>query len=99
MAITHLAVPFRLGPDGQPVTVVQDTIDDIAGCVTVLCNTPQGERLDLPDYGIPDQTFAQGEPSVAVVQAAIADWEPRANATVTATPGPQGGLQVTVAAA
>lgn len=98
MAVPHLAIPFRLNPDGSAQTVDQDSIDDIAQCVEVLTATTIGSRIELPGYGIPDLTFTQGQPAAQQILQAINTWEPRADATVTTTPGPQAKVNVTVAA-
>lgn len=97
--IPHLAVPFRLNADHSAQTVAQDSIDDVTQCVTVLCSTVVGSRLEVPAYGVPDQTFAQAAPSARPVEAAIATWEPRAHSQVTviaAGAGRQAAINVTV---
>lgn len=86
MTVPHLAVPFTFGHDGNAVTVDQNSIDEVAQAVAILCNTPTGSRIELPGYGVPDQTFTQA-PDPAPIAAAIATWEPRAAATVTVTAG------------
>lgn len=98
--VPHLAVPFQLNPDGTARTVAQDSLDDVTQCVAVLCATVAGSRVELPAYGIPDQTFAQN-PSAALLEQAIATWEPRAQVTVTvaAPPTEQARLNVAVTVA
>jgi phage baseplate assembly protein W len=96
MTIPHLALPFQLNGDGSAQTVAQDSIDDVTQCVTVLVATETGSRVELPAYGIPDLTFAQGVPPVQAVIAAIGMWEPRAQVDVTAAVGPQASINVTV---
>lgn len=74
----QFAFPLRL--DGDSFAVVeQDSADDVRACVEVIVRYPQGLRLELPDFGTPDQTFKQGaEIDTAVILAAVARWEPRA---------------------
>ena len=83
MAIPHLSLPLRL-VDGQFATVEQDTVEDILQCVRVVLTTPEGFREELPDFGLPDQTFLQGGADTAVIEETIAEWEPRADAQVYA---------------
>lgn len=82
MATPHLKIPFQVGTDHAVMTVEQDTIDEIAQCVSVLLLTTVGERLEVPDYGIPDITFNTTLP-LATIRTAIERWEPRATAMVT----------------
>lgn len=93
----HLAIPFQLNGDGTAQTVDQDSLDDITQCVEVLANTPVGSRIELAAYGIPDLLFSQSAPPVGRILQAIATWEPRADATVTSSPGPNASLNIGVA--
>lgn len=98
VTIPHLAVPFQFGGDGTAAVVQQDSTDDIAQCVAVLCATTVGQRIELPAYGIPDQTFSRNTDAAAITSA-INTWEPRAKVAVTATPGRQAAVTVAVAPA
>lgn len=51
-------------------------------CVAALLGTAEGDRLEVPDYGLPDQVFTLSGTRAAVM-AAIERWEPRALAVVT----------------
>jgi phage baseplate assembly protein W len=94
VSIPHLTIPFQI-VNGQALTVEQNSVDEITQCVEVLCATVTGTRLELPAYGIPDQTFSQ-QVTAAPIQQAIATWEPRAQAVVTVTPGSATAVSVTV---
>lgn len=77
--VPHLAVPFQLS--GTRAATVQDgTEDEVRQNVAVLVATRPGERLCVPQFGLPDPTFGPGgrTPSSAVLEAAVARWEPRA---------------------
>jgi phage baseplate assembly protein W len=81
----HFSFPFRVSATGTKVRVVeQDTDDEIMDCVEVVISTEPGERLDLPDFGVPDQTFQQGGVDMQVVINSIRRNEPRANIDVEA---------------
>jgi phage baseplate assembly protein W len=93
VAVPHLQVPFALALDGSASVVEQDTATEIAQCVQVLLATSKGSRSYVPDYGVEDPTFVG--PDVSAITQAIAEYEPRADATVSVgTPDRQ--LQVTV---
>lgn len=77
MTTARFDLPFRFS-DGRAVTVQADGQADIQNCVEALLRTTRGERLEEPEYGIPDMTFASGGPSVAPIREAIDRWEPRA---------------------
>lgn len=79
--VPHLSFPFRIGRDGAAAVVEQDTLDEIAQSVQVLMMTRQGERLEVPDYGIADLVF-QDDLDLDSVSAAIEEWEPRALARI-----------------
>src|SRR5687767_8720500 len=81
----HFAFPFRLKASGRSVAVVeQDSEEDITNCVEVLLRTERGSRIEVPDYGIDDPTFHQVSPNdkLTELQAAIVEWEPRAETTL-----------------
>lgn len=82
--IPHFSFPFRRTMNGKSVVVTeQDMDDEILDCLEVLLTTERGERIELPDYGLPDPLFVQGGMSLETIQQVIATWEPRANAVVT----------------
>jgi phage baseplate assembly protein W len=61
-------------------TVEQNSAEEIEQCVEAILRTMIGSRIDAPEFGIPDETFAQlgPEPSAEVYLNAIAEFEPRA---------------------
>lgn len=78
--IPHFKMPFQF--DGaRAAEVEQDTIEDVAGCVEVVLRTPRGHRDELPEFGTPDPTFTS-PPDIDSLRSAVAEWEPRAEATV-----------------
>jgi hypothetical protein len=81
----HFALPFRFAAGGAAV-VEQDTSDEIMTCVLAVLLCPVGFRVELPTFGIPDPTFSEGVPDAQVIEAAVSEWEPRAQAIVTARP-------------
>ena len=87
MAVPHLRIPFRIDRTGTAEVVEQDSFEEIAQCVQTLVTTRLGERVEVPDYGIPDQVFLS-EPAVqsASLATQIEQWEPRATALVESTP-------------
>ena len=75
--VPHFAIPFRFaGP--QAAVVEQDSIDEIAYSVYTVLVTPQGSRVDLPEFGLPDLTFTTQPIDREVIRATIEEWEPRA---------------------
>lgn len=81
----HFAFPFRV--ERRSVAVVeQDSIAEIESCVEATLRTPLGTRLEEPEYGIPDETFAQvpREPGAEIYLAAVEEQEPRARGLGTA---------------
>jgi phage baseplate assembly protein W len=80
----HLAVPFLIGLNGAAVTLAQDSAEEVAQSVKVLLSTRPGDRAVVPGYGVPEPTFAPTADPVdaALVIAAAAEWEPRADPEV-----------------
>jgi phage baseplate assembly protein W len=81
--IPHFEYPFRLGANGHVASVEQDEIADVASCVVVLCKTPPGARLDLPNFGVPEQVFQEKGVNSNALLPAIRSWEPRAEYDLT----------------
>jgi phage baseplate assembly protein W len=83
--LPHFAAPFRF-VNGAAVVFEQDTTDEIMGCVLAVVLCPLGFRVELPDFGVPDPTFTEGAVRVDVLEAALAEWEPRAHQDAEAWP-------------
>lgn len=78
-------LPFRLGSDGQPVETPQDELQDVTNCVQVLIRTPLGFFPEQPDYGTVEGTFEE-EVNLDDLQAAISQWEERADDMIEEDP-------------
>jgi len=75
----HLTVPMTLSATGSYGCVDQDSPADVTSCVQVLLRTRVGERLEVPQFGVPDPTFmAAGQGWAGVLEQAVQRWEPRA---------------------
>jgi hypothetical protein len=78
----HFALPFSAAGSTFASTE-QGTPAEVDDCVTAVMRTPEGSRIDAPDYGRPDDTFKQlgtgssASPYLAAIEAA----EPRAAVT------------------
>lgn len=78
--IPHFKFPFQLASDGvRAQAVEQDSDDEILDCVVVLLSTTQGERIEIPEYGVRDQAFRQNGVDTAHILAQIRRYEERAN--------------------
>lgn len=82
--VPHFAFPFHL-EDGRAAVVEQDSVDDVATCVEVLLRTNEGERLEVPEYGLRDLVFQVGFDHPAI-RAEIERWEPRASVVIDSAP-------------
>lgn len=79
-------LPFRLGADGQPVEVEQDSLEEVSDSVETLLRTPVGSLEEEPDYGVNDPAFEEGAVDVDELQAAIGQWEQRADVLIEEDP-------------
>jgi phage baseplate assembly protein W len=88
--VPHFSLPFRFvtDPTGTAHAAVneQDSPSDIADCVQAILMCPLGFRLELPDFGVRDQTFGSPGADIDEIQAAIALYEPRADVLIESDP-------------
>lgn len=75
----HFALPFRVTSAGAD-TVEQGSLDEIIASVYGALAYQQGQRIERPDFGLPEQAFLQGGADLDEIRATIARWEPRADA-------------------
>jgi len=75
--IPHPAVPWRFS-QGTLVVNEQDSSEEIVNAIEVITRFPLGWRIELPEFGMPDQTFAQGHLDLDLIRETLARWEPRA---------------------
>lgn len=80
----HFDFPMRFNGAGFR-TVEQDTPDDVANCCAAVVCYPLGSRTERPDFGVVEQSFADGGPNIVEIRQALAAWEPRARTTVEMT--------------
>jgi hypothetical protein len=83
--LPHFSIPFRF-VNGAAVVFEQDTTDEIMACDLAILLCPLGFRVELPTFGIPDLTFSQGLPNTDVLEAALAEWEPRSQQLIASEP-------------
>lgn len=69
-------IPFQMDSSGFIREVEQDTDEEILQNAVVVLRYRNGQRLELPEFGIPDQTFLQGGVNMDVIVGAIQRWEP-----------------------
>ena len=84
-AIPHFSYPFRFGGPQAAVTE-QDSLEEIADCCATILLCPLGYRDELPEFGLPPQTFATPEPNRVEMRAALDTWEPRAATALSQQP-------------
>lgn len=69
-----LSHPFRLGPTGSAVTVLDGSTDANVEAIAVLALTRKGERILVPAFGITDPAFDEVDP--AELNAGLATFGP-----------------------
>lgn len=72
------AYPFQIS-QGRVVEVEQDSSEDLYCRVNLTLHYKLGQRLALPEFGIPDGTFKLGGLGVDDVVAAVQQWVPDAD--------------------
>jgi phage baseplate assembly protein W len=96
--LPHFALPFRFDR-GSAVVVEQDSTDDVVACCTAVLLCPVGFRAELPEFGIEDPTFSQGQVDADTLVSAVRRWEPRAEITFAQEPDAADELVLNVTAA
>lgn len=81
----HLLIPFTIEPNGSAATIEQGTTAELVQSVANLCGTRPGTRFMVPQYGMPDPTFAGVDP--VGLRLACAKWEKRVNVSAQVTEG------------
>lgn len=81
----HFAFPFIMQAANAAV-VEQDSPDEVFACVRAAVGTPRGLRVDLPQFGMPDQVFRQKEVNIGEMRQALEQFEPRAQYAIDAQP-------------
>jgi hypothetical protein len=79
--IPHLKLPLQLHGTSFMMTE-QDSDEEIADCVEAIIRCPVGFREDLPEFGMPEQTFASPSADITAMENAIIAWEPRVQALI-----------------
>jgi len=76
--IPKLRVPLRL-ENGRLALVEQDSPDNVAACVYAVLSYERGSRLEDPEFGVEDASFAQFPFDLDEWLEQIAAYEPRAS--------------------
>jgi phage baseplate assembly protein W len=83
--VPHFSLPFRFATPQAAVTE-QDSLDEIADCVTAILLCPVGYRVEEPRFGIDDPTFQQQPLDTDAIREAVETWEERAAVTFSQNP-------------
>lgn len=79
--IPHMAYPFMWSASGHAHVLEQDYLEEVANCCEVILKCPVGVRIELPEFGTPDQTFRpKADPEV--ILGVLSRWEPRADTSI-----------------
>jgi phage baseplate assembly protein W len=80
-------VPFRFDPvTGDVAVVEQDSVEDIANCVQIVCLTRQGQRDEDPTFGLPEMALSRAPIDPVLLLAHISASEPRAKMLIETAP-------------
>lgn len=83
----QIALPFEILSSGRVREVEQDSLDEIAMSVEAILRYPLDYREELPEFGVPDLTFAEAHDDQSTILAEhVARWEPRAEIFIEERP-------------
>jgi hypothetical protein len=83
--VPHFSYPFRFGGP-QAAVSEQDSVEEIADCCAAILLCPLGYRVELPEFGLPPQTFSTPGPDRDEIRSAIEAWEERAATLLSENP-------------
>ena len=95
-SIAHIDWPIRVSANAY-ASCQQDTSQEIAANIAVLFSFQRATRIEQPDFGITDPTFAQMPVDTTDLERQAARYEPRADLDVSLTTEGDGAQQVRVA--
>jgi hypothetical protein len=76
----HFRHPFQFGKGGV-MTVEQDSDEELAGCAIVALLYERGQRIGMPDFGLPDQAMLQRGANLDQITAASREHDERLDAS------------------
>lgn len=80
----HFDLPFRFNPvTNLPAEVEQGSLQEVSNSAEVVLRFRKGEREELPEFGIEDPTFSEGDIDLESIRNDVLFWEPRAKAQFT----------------
>jgi hypothetical protein len=80
--LPHFDAAFRLGPNGKPVVVEQDSPQDVGQCVYDVLVCPEGAKLGDATFGVPSPLGSGLPLDLSSWTQALNRLEPRASYTV-----------------
>jgi hypothetical protein len=86
--IPHFDFPFRFSPNAHAAVVEQDSVAEIESCLMTILLTEEGQRIELPEFGIESPLFRLQPLPLDGILNAILDQEPRATVTFSQQPDP-----------
>src|SRR5262245_58835544 len=94
--VPHINWPIQV-QGAAYATNQQDTDQEAAANIAVLCCFERGTRIENTDFGITDPTFQQIPVDTGDIERQAAIYEPRAQLTIQVADDGTGGQRVTVA--
>src|ERR1035437_3878900 len=82
----HFDAPFRLGVDGKPVMVAQNSPEEVGAAVYNILVCPQGAKLADPMFGMPSPLFQPTPLDLTAILRTLQRLEPRADYTLSDVP-------------
>lgn len=83
--VPHLSLPIRV-ENGALAAVEQDSPDHLQDRVYAVLAYRPGQRLDRPDFGLPQQAMRQGGASLEEIRQTVERFEPDAVVLVDRDP-------------
>lgn len=85
--VPHFDIPIRRDPaTGHVAVVEQDSLEELAVGVEIVCRTVVGERLELPQFGLPRLMLSRAPIDLGAVAAQVMASAPRTHVLVEDAP-------------
>lgn len=79
-------LPFQFLPFGGAEEIEQGSDTEKQQSVYAILAYQPGQRTDLPNFGLPDQSFLEGGADLNQIEAIITEWDPRVRESISRDP-------------
>jgi hypothetical protein len=84
--VPHFDFPFTFTTARHAGVEEQDSLDDVINCILVALLVEPGSRVEVSDFGVPDQVFENQPLNLPLIISSVELYEQRAEQTMSQAP-------------